>query len=253
MSNTKLLLQDLIRKNGVETALEIAFSSALNSAQSTFMLTGSASYLSNVSRFINGSSDIDTLLIMKDQSAINDIQSIFNGDIKRNDIDYDIININYRYGSGRNTLHVKCMNIDVYRQIVNFSKLNLRSYRKTSLVKNKPYANFYTTSSVTPVYRHYYIESPLDDNSGYILTYSLNPILPDGKSYIMSDLHTMVMTGRLIADGANIAKSHYQYKLAISKLLLHIEPHDRANTLQYFFDKHDLTRADIQCIIDQPL
>lgn len=37
MSNTKLLLQDLIRKNGVETALEIAFSSALNSAQSTFM------------------------------------------------------------------------------------------------------------------------------------------------------------------------------------------------------------------------
>jgi hypothetical protein len=235
IDNTGLISK--INKLGLDNALKQEFSKVLNGFDVALFLTGSSVIEPKSNKFINGSSDVDMLMILKNMTELPKIKTKL---LKNNDqhaVSYDVVNLVIPYGKDRNKIHIKCMPLSIYNKLTNFESILINEYRLHSLVKHKPQACFYTASALNPKYVYSYEEKV--KGKGYILSQEISLFLEDGK-IIIDDWHSKLLLSNLIIDSLGVLKVQKKYKECIISWMDELKPTVKENLITYFHSKHGI-------------
>lgn len=154
--------------------------------------------------FFNWKSDVDVIVVIKKtKKNIKALSNIFNYDILQafDEWYFDILNFNHRYGKWRNVYNIKFISISLFYKIINFQKLNFKSFRKHSLAQVKQQTLFYSNNPIYPYITHIYKEKEFKW-LWYELLYKCNPF--QNWVYYLTDLLSMLVFSINLVDDLKI-------------------------------------------------
>lgn len=185
--------------------------------------------------FFNGKSDVDVVVVIKKiNKNINALTSVFDKSVLKafEKWYFDILNLNYRYGEWRNVYNIKFMSISLFHKIINFEKLDFKSFRQKNLGQFKPNTLFYGNSLIHPYIIHRYKEKKHKD-VWYELLYKCSP--SKNWVYYLTDLLSMLVFSINLVDNLRINS-----KLTSSKWYNIVRSSNKGyinNMLRYYIDK----------------
>lgn len=148
------------------------------------------------SRFNNGKSDIDIIIILEDKNSIKKFLNKDEWDLFINE-KIQMLNFTSIYGIGRNQIHIKYISYKDFFRLVNFEKIEYKSWRQFPLSQYKSFEVFPTSNGKEDIMK--YSETKSEDSSGYILKFLYYPF--DKGVYRMSNIHSMILNSVLINEG----------------------------------------------------
>ncbi|MFC1622458.1 hypothetical protein ACFL1Y_00470 [Patescibacteria group bacterium] len=186
-------------------------------------------------RFINGESDIDTIIVCKKNTALKKtLEKLFDKKVLKKFLngEYSILNYSYSYGKKRNVLHIKFMSYKLFKDITNLNKLSFKSFRKKSLLKKKKSTLFFSNNANPIIFS--YIENKI--NYGFLLDYKFNPI--QHQKFFLSDVHSLILFSMCMFDSIKASDMRVQFLLKIKKYVKKtVIAEDLKRMFQYFYKK----------------
>lgn len=211
---------------------------------STVILTGSSSLECaksnpNYDKYFNGQSDIDVLIAVEQNILfMKDIFSEYLLDLFSRDM-INVLNFNHQYGSKRNAINIKYVKKETFVEWTSLSEVHFKSYRKHSLLNNKPFMKCYgfCDSVIIP-----YKEEKLFDH--YILHYDIEL----KREYYLIDIHSMILFGTIIY-GNNMINSIDHFNFYFGSLLT--LPDEKLFSLfgYFLYEKKSIEYSELRSLI----
>ena len=232
------------RTSLTEFVLESLKSANLMGADSTVILTGSASVecardSPNYKRFFSGQSDIDVLIVVyKDISFLRDI---FSKNIMKSFIDDEInvLNHSYHYGKERNAINIKYIKQETFKEWTSLRRIHFKSYRKNSLSAKKPFMKCYGFDDAIVVP---YQEAQILDY--FVLYYDIE----FKEKYYLLDIHSMLLFGTIIC-GSQLMKQIVEFN-CFFRSLLNESDEKFFNLFKYFLeDKKSIDKIELRNLV----